>query len=165
MDSQHVPVEGGCLCGAVRYRSEKSPLQGAYCHCTMCQRNYGGLFMAALQFTGADFRFTKGLPKYHRSSEFTRRGFCAECGSPLVFVYNSNPHVWVLVGSLDHPEGWPLTKGASWGQTVHLHVDNKIAWSAIDDGLPQLTGETTPFRDEAMVRSAGRDQNAADGTG
>lgn len=147
MASEHIPVEGGCLCGAVRYSSRTPPIQGAYCHCSMCQKSYGGLFMSALQFTGSDFAFTKGLPHFYRSSEFARRGFCVACGSPLVFVFDRDSHVWVLIGTLDHPGDWPLTAEASWGQIMHVYVDNKIAWSVIDDGLPQLTSETEPYRD------------------
>lgn len=149
MEGPHSPIEGGCLCGAVRYRSARPPLQGAYCHCTMCQKTYGGLFMATIEFVHDDFKFTRGLPKYHRSSAVARRGFCGECGSPLVFAYDNSPNIWVLIGSLDHPEDWPLLKGAPWGQAMHLHVDNKVSWLTIDDGLPQFTGETTPFKDGA----------------
>ncbi|OCP16685.1 hypothetical protein BC361_32745 [Ensifer sp. LC54] len=103
--------------------------------------------MSALQFIGSDFGFTKGLSHFYRSSEFARRGFCVACGSSLVFVSDHDPYVWVTIGTLDHPGDWPLTAEASWGQTMHVHIDNKIAWSVIDNSLPQLTSETEPYRD------------------
>ena len=139
MPTPHLPVIGGCLCGAVRYESGEAPVHGSFCHCRMCQKGYGGLFQAALKFTGEDFRFTKGDPKYYRSSAYARRGFCAECGSPIAFVYDGNPTVWILIGTLDHPEDWPLTKDAPWSGTCHLFAENKVAWEELRDGLPQIS--------------------------
>jgi hypothetical protein len=156
MSSHHVPITGGCLCGAVRYEAQEPPIFGSYCHCRMCQKNYG-FFQAALKFSGSTLRYTQGKPKYYRSSSFGRRGFCAECGSPIVFLYDGNPHAWILIGSLDHPEDWPLTKDASWGQSQHLHVEAKIPWYEISDGLP--LGAEPPSeieaRRSAIARGAG----------
>jgi hypothetical protein len=58
MVNQHIPVTGGCLCGAVRYESREPPTEGYYCHCTMCRRHYGGIFAAAVRFPG-------GRPQVH----------------------------------------------------------------------------------------------------
>jgi hypothetical protein len=96
------------------------------------------------------FAFVKGGPKYYRASSFAQRGFCAECGSPIIFSYEGNPDVWILIGSLDHPEDWPMTKSAPWGQSTHLHTDAKVAWYEISDGLPQLTSASTPLRNAAQ---------------
>ena len=69
-----------------------------------------------------------------------KRGFCTDCGSPIVFLYEGNPNVWVLVGSLDHPGDWPLTKDARWGQSAHWYIETKVPWYEITDGLPQDAG-------------------------
>jgi hypothetical protein len=66
-----------------------------------------------------------------------------------VFEYEGTPEVWVPIGSLDHPEDWPLVKDADWGETMHYHVDSKVPWLKIDDGLNKRSTEHTPFRDEA----------------
>jgi hypothetical protein len=150
-----VPVTGGCLCGAVRYVSAAPPIAGYYCHCTMCQKSYGGLFQATLRFAGATFAFSTAEPHYYRSSAFARRGFCAQCGSPIVFVYDGNQDVWVLLGSLDHPEDWPLTKDADWGRTEHVGIESKVPWYQIKDGLRQKTSEAIVSRAAAMEHSAG----------
>jgi hypothetical protein len=139
MATQHVPVTGGCHCGAIRYEARQAPIKGFYCHCTNCQKIYGGLFMACVRLVGSGFRFIKGEPKYYRSSKFARRGFCDSCGSPLIFLYEGNPDCYVLLGSLDHPEDWPFTKDAQWGPTVHWFTEKKVAWQEISDGLPELT--------------------------
>jgi len=149
MASQHIPVTGGCLCGAVRYESKEPPIQGYYCHCTMCQKNYGGLFSATVSFPRSTFKFTKGELKYYRASSFAKRGFCADCGSPVAYFYEGNPDVWIKIGSLDHPEDWPMTKDASWGRSIHWHTDTKVPWYEISDGLPQPTSAS-----EALLKAA-----------
>jgi hypothetical protein len=137
MANQHIPVTGGCLCGAVRYESREPPTEGYYCHCTMCRKHYGGLFAAAVRIPGVALKFTKSQPKYYRSSAWAKRGFCSDCGSPVAFFFEGDPDAWISVGSLDHPEDWPMTKHASWGQSMHVFIDTKIPWYVISDGLPQ----------------------------
>ena len=150
MANAHVPMTGGCLCGAVRYESKAAPTEGFYCHCRICQNFFGSLFGAFVRVARSSFAFTKGMPAFYRSSDVARRGFCESCGSPMVFVYdNADSDFWVSAGSLDHPEDWPLTKSAAWGPVVHGHVDSKISWQEIDDGLPQRTGQTALYRQEA----------------
>ena len=51
--------------------------------------------------------------------------------------YDGNPNVGVLLGSLDHPEDWPLTKDAVWGQTEHVYIGSKLPWYEVNDGLQQ----------------------------
>ena len=139
MTAPRVPFTGGCLCGAVRYESKEPPTGGYYCHCRICQKSGGGLFNASLRVPGSGFRFTKGELRCYRSSGFGKRGFCADCGSPVAFFYEGNPNVWIKIGSLDHPEDWPMTTDASWGRSSHAHTDTKIPWYEISDGLPQST--------------------------
>ncbi len=139
MAGPHVPVTGGCLCGAVRYESTAPPTQGYYCHCTICQRNYGGLFSVTLRVPGSTFRLTRGELTFHRATDFARRGFCAVCGSPVAFFADGVADVWIKVGSLDHPDDWPLVRDAPWGQSAHWHTDTKVPWYRIGDGLPQPT--------------------------
>jgi hypothetical protein len=152
MITQHIPVTGGCLCGAIRFECTKLPIEGYYCHCSLCQRAYGGLFSATLRVPASGFRFTKGEPKSYGATKLAKRAFCADCGSPMPFFYEGNPNVWIKIGSLDHPEDWPMIKGAPWGQSAHWHTDTKIAWEAIDDGLPQPT-ETLPEHVRRLAQS------------
>jgi hypothetical protein len=158
MSNADMRVTGGCLCGAVRYEAA-APIHGSYCHCRMCQKGYGGFFQAVLKFEGSQFRYSQGHPKFYRSSSYARRGFCAECGSPIAFVYDGNPHVWILIGTLDHPEDWPLTKDASWGQSVHCFAESGIPWHRIEEGLPQIgeptSGTTARLRSETAAIHAG----------
>src|SRR5690242_8017411 len=119
MATPHIPVTGGCLCGAVRYLSEAPPAEGAFCHCTICRRSYGGLFGTLLRFPSAAFGITQGKPKRYRSSPIATRTFCEVCGAPIAFVYDGGGDPWIALGSLDHPEDWPMTPEATWGASVH----------------------------------------------
>ena len=134
MEEKHVPVTGGCLCGALRYQSTEPPVNGGYCHCRMCQKISGGLYTAWLQFSQSSFRFTQGEPKFYRSSEWLQRGSCPTCSSQLIVIYDEDPEPVIYIGSLDHPDDWPLTQDGWWG---HAYVDEKVSWYEIPDDAPQ----------------------------
>jgi hypothetical protein len=78
-------VTGGCLCDAIRYEASVSPADAHYCHCRMCQRAFGNAFATFVSFPLDRFRWIRGRPKMYQSSKIARRGFCARCGTPLVF--------------------------------------------------------------------------------
>ena len=134
MSENHVPVTGGCLCGAVRYESTEPPVFGGYCHCRMCQKSCGGLYMGWLQFSDSSFRITQGEPQLYRSSEWLQRGSCATCGSPLIVIYDDDPDPVIYIGSLDCPDDWPLTQEGWWG---HAYMDEKVSWHVISDDTPR----------------------------
>ena len=134
MAEPHLPVTGGCLCAAIRYVSDAPPVRGAFCHCSICRRSYG-LLGAFLRF-GPGVRFERGAPVHYRSSAIARRGFCGACGAALTFAYDGNPDLWVTLGSLDHPEDWPMTPDAAWGPSRHVETESMLPWYAPGDGLP-----------------------------
>lgn len=92
------PVSGGCQCGAVRFRAERLG-RPSICHCRMCQKAFGGFFGPLV--TAHDLTFTRGAPKWFASSNLARRGFCAECGTPL--TYETRFGLEVAIGALDDP--------------------------------------------------------------
>ena len=147
-DRPKVPVTGGCLCGAVRYESSEAPNLVGYCHCRMCQKASGGLFLIFADFQGDAFRYVRGQPRYYRSSELATRGFCSECGSPIVFQYDDSSGPAIMVGTLDHPEDWP----PNW---EHSGIEGKVPWHLINDDLPQTKTEESEFLKEAQKRTKG----------
>jgi hypothetical protein len=153
MTALSLPVTGGCLCGAIRFAFDQPPSEGAFCHCSICRRSYGGLFGIFLRVPAAGFRLTRGEPKLYRSSPIAVRSFCDVCGSPIAFAYDGNADLWITLGALDHPEDWPMTPGATWGATSHVQVDARVPWHAIDDGLPQMKSPGHRQAAEAAARS------------
>ena len=91
-------VTGGCQCGAVRYRAG-SLGRPSICHCRMCQKAFGAFYGPLV--TANDFEWTRGEPKWFRSSNKVRRGFCADCGTPLAYDYGGPMEG--SIGSLDDP--------------------------------------------------------------
>ena len=75
-------MTGQCLCGAVTVRvaGAHDPRPGA-CHCRMCQRWSGGLFLCFN--ADADGVTVDGPVTRFASSDFAERAFCSVCGSHL----------------------------------------------------------------------------------
>lgn len=96
--------EGGCRCGAVRYRIDGEPLSAGYCHCRMCQRAAGAPVVAWAAFRRGDLHFVKGTPVAIAASARAVRRICAECGTALIFEYSGRTEtVDVTIASLDDP--------------------------------------------------------------
>ncbi len=100
-------VEGGCYCGAVRYKAEGDPLFKGQCHCRECQYISGGSPNMVMAMPEAGFAYTKGSPKPFRRGDLespVTREFCAECGTHLLARAPGVPGAVMLkVGTLDDP--------------------------------------------------------------
>jgi len=96
--SEQKTYSGGCQCGAVRFRV--SDLGNAsICHCRMCQKAFGGFFGPLVSVGEVEWK--RGHPDHFTSSNFVKRGFCKNCGTPLTFEHRSG--VEVAIGAFDDP--------------------------------------------------------------
>jgi hypothetical protein len=123
--------EGGCLCGAVRYRISGKPNWVAHCHCQSCRKACGSVVLTWAGYPTDKYEFTQGSPRRNESSKGTWRGFCGDCGTPL--TYESERYageVHITVGSLDNPDDMP-PRG-------HVFTEDQISWLHIADGLPRF---------------------------
>jgi hypothetical protein len=121
------PVEGGCLCGRVRYRASPEHRDGYYCHCRMCQLAFGNTRVAYLNLRKDQVQWLSG-PTWYDSSKIARRAFCNRCGTPLAFAFHDSESMDLSIGSLDDP--------AAFKPIVHYAVESRLAaWHAAD-GLP-----------------------------
>jgi hypothetical protein len=107
MIGKNEKVSGGCICGAVRYEASVYLHDAYYCHCRMCQKSSGAPAEIAVYVEPGSLRFTRGAPKVYQSSPFGERGFCAICGSRLIWksIGDTRPE-WtnLSVGCLDTPQ-------------------------------------------------------------
>lgn len=130
MGDKTTAITGGCLCGAVRFRVTAKPVAAYYCHCTMCQRDGGGPFMAGATVPIEAFAFTKGEPRAYESSPGFVRLSCGECGSSLGFQAKNSPK-WAdfTLGCLDDPNA--IRPG------FHVFTSTQVSWCEMADGLPR----------------------------
>lgn len=94
---------GGCQCGAVRYRIAQALENAHICHCRMCQKASGNYFLPLARTAKAKFAVTRGEVGWFQSSDIVRRGFCRDCGTPLLFDVVDRDTINVVLGSLDEP--------------------------------------------------------------
>lgn len=79
-------IEGGCLCGAVRFAIELPTKWCAHCHCSMCRRAHGAPFVTWVGVDTNQFRWVEhGALRSHASSPEATRSFCGTCGSMMTF--------------------------------------------------------------------------------
>lgn len=157
--------EGGCLCGAVRYRAVAGDtMTVTHCHCRMCRRASGGSFITWVEFPTEGFVITKGQPSHFRSSDLSERAFCGDCGCQLSFWDVGDPDgfaadIWVALGAMDQPADiQPTHHIFTDEQMPQLHFDDdlprwpeQLPWLLLDDELPQ---PTVPNENEDDQRSA-----------
>ena len=117
--------EGGCLCGAIRYRATAAPTALVVCHCRTCRRAAGAPSLAWAIFRAEDFAFTRGKPATFESSPGVQRGFCSRCGTTLTYAGADRTDVAdVTTATLDDPDAFVPTK--------EIWLEEKIGWEAVD---------------------------------
>jgi hypothetical protein len=114
---------GGCQCGAVRFQIEGALGDPSVCHCRMCQKAFGGFYAPLVSVRGTKLTWTRGAPKYFQSSNFVKRGFCENCGTPL--TYEAPDGVALAIGAFDAPQD--IAPKIQWGVEAKLAYADHIA--------------------------------------
>lgn len=123
-------LEGGCLCGQVRWRASAAPANVRVCHCRLCQRATGGAFFARAIFRIEDLEHSGETTSWPSSSRIDRHA-CARCGTPMFAAPRDPPaRIGVSISTCDDP-------GAIRPE-CHIWVAAKAPWLVIVDGLPQF---------------------------
>lgn len=121
--------DGGCLCGAVRYRIEGPIDHVTHCHCSMCRRWSGAVAVTWFTVPLGNFAITQGELATYRSSDHGERRYCPACASQLVFWSNRRPdEIDITLGTLDHPERHPAGH--------HVFAADRLPWLRLDEHLP-----------------------------
>ena len=126
-------IEGGCFCGAIRYRAEEHTDSVAHCHCRHCRAASGATLMTWVEVPRSAFVWVDEEPAaYVHESDWktsvTRR-FCARCGTSLTYERDGSDFLDVAVGSLDDPN--------SVTPAHHVYDASRIGWFEVADQLPR----------------------------
>lgn len=129
------PYAGQCLCGLVKYGVDKIEPQMGHCHCTMCRKFHGAAFATFAEAKKANFHWLKGeeLLKTYLAENGTKRIFCENCGSSLIFVpaNDAGELVEFSLGTLDSE--------IEIKPDAHIFTAYGASWYTITDQLPQFS--------------------------
>lgn len=132
-------LTGGCQCGAVRFACT-DVVHASICHCRMCQKALGGPF-GAFSIAG-NVEWTRGGPKRYASSNVARRGFCADCGTPLTYEWADE--VCLTLGAFDDPNVVV--------PTVQLAPEMRVKWFDAMHQLPLRAPREQAIADAAQAK-------------
>ena len=102
-------LEGGCLCGRVRFRTTQAPLRTLACHCTFCQKVTGSSYFAESMFPMDAVLFnTEKLSRYEHLSDASNKKvfvhFCPNCGTTVSLTFERWPDIrGISRGCYDDP--------------------------------------------------------------
>ena len=134
-------IEGGCMCGKVKYTSGAEPAMVAVCHCIDCQKQTGSALSINIALAEDQISFTGELKLVLTSGSETgekvNRYFCPNCGSPLYSAPEVMPGMILLkAGTLDD---------TSWVKPdMNIWCASAQPWVSIDESLPIFPGNP-PF--------------------
>jgi len=125
-------IEGGCLCGGVRFEVEPPFIRANHCHCSRCRKHSGTAVCTQATVPRQQFNLTKGenLIRVYGKGEGAVKAFCVECGSSLFGgTWPEGPQVSIRMGAFDSDPGIR--------PQAHTFVESRAAWDVITDDLPQ----------------------------
>ncbi|MFT4192778.1 MAG: GFA family protein [Comamonas sp.] len=149
-------LEGGCLCGSVRFTVNQPPLRTFACHCTFCQRVTGSSFYAESIFHNDAVQFNEGeLRQYEHVSDGSQKKvivhFCPSCGTTVGLTFERWPDMRAISrGCYDDPNAVQITshiwtRSAQTGVVLPALVDCFAEARASLDGKPaQASNYETP---------------------
>ena len=143
-------LEGGCLCGRVRYEIEGKPRFMYQCFCGKCRAASGASCVTNIIVDTAGFRITAGKESLtaHESSPQKFRYFCLGCGSPIYSQGEKTKHVVaVRCGTLRRDPGLRVA--------YHAFVASKAPWVTLCDDRPQFDEWPDPVLVKRLFDAAG----------
>lgn len=135
-EGESFSAEGGCACGAVRYRMSDRPLFVHCCHCTWCQRETGSAFALNAMIETSLVDILKGKPVKVATPSESGGGQqivrCPECQVALWSYYSGigEKVSFVRAGTLDTPVQ----------PDIHIFTASKQPWIALPPDKPAYKG-------------------------
>ena len=129
-------LEGGCACGALRYRMMSRPLFVHCCHCHWCQRESGASFALNALIEADRVLLLKGEVDVVDTPSNSGKGQkIARCSKCRVAVWSNYAGAgdavrFVRVGTLDDPDRLP--------PDIHIFTASKQAWVVLAPNTPAV---------------------------
>jgi len=126
--------EGGCSCGAVRYRLTAAPLIVHCCHCRNCQKHTGSAFVVNVLLEATRVELRRGeltateMPLNGGSPNRIFR--CSRCLVAVWSEYGRPQFRFVRAGTLDDP--------GAVSPDVHIYTRSKQPWVTLPEEVPQF---------------------------
>jgi hypothetical protein len=125
--------EGGCACGAVRYRLTSAPMFVNACHCLDCKRQTGGAFAVNALIEADCVQVERGeIAVYSMPTDSGRPHDihrCAACATALWSDYGRRGWLrFVRVMTLDDPEALK--------PDAHIFTRTKLPWVSLAADVP-----------------------------
>jgi len=126
--------QGGCTCGAVRYRMTSGPMFVHCCHCRWCQRETGASFALNAMIEADRVVLVRGAPETVNTPSNSGKGQkivrCPNCRVALWSHYAGagDAVCFVRVGTLDEPDRLP--------PDIHIYTRSKQPWILLPPGIP-----------------------------
>lgn len=128
-------LEGGCACGAVRFRLHAKPMFVHCCHCRECQRQTGSAFVVNALIETDRVETLIGeteevpIPSESGTPQFIHR--CPHCKVAVWSHYGGHRQLsFIRVGALDEPAALP--------PDIHIYTRSKLPWVALPAGVPAV---------------------------
>lgn len=137
--------QGGCACGAVRYRVQGAPVFGTVCHCRFCQKRLASAFAVLASFKEEAVEMLQGElteVEHHSdvSGRWLRMSFCPKCGTTVSHVAELRPGIrTIAAGTFDDPTWFRIDR--------HIWIQSKLPWVVIPEDVatyPQGVVATPP---------------------
>lgn len=119
-------LQGGCHCGAVRYRLSQAPDFTFLCHCRNCQKLNGSMRLAGatLPLEALDIQGELRGYAYRGGKGDIVSYFCPACGTHVYATPKAYGDVAVVrAGTLDEPERFTPKKS--------IFTDTAYAWETL----------------------------------
>ena len=129
-------MEGGCDCGAVRYRMHANPMMVHCCHCRWCQRETGAAFALNAMIEADRVELTSGeVESVDTPSNSGKGQKIWRCPICYVAIWSNYAHAgdkvrFMRVGTLDEPDRLP--------PDIHIFTMSKQPWVILPEGVPAV---------------------------
>ncbi len=129
-------VEGGCLCGAIKYKSEADPLFTVICNCKNCQQQSGSAFSLNVIVPSTSLKILGSKPSVYMdtsdSGQPVERLFCSKCGSNLFAQSTAHSEKIVIKAGTLNDTSWLQPKTSIWCNSAQSW------WLKLETTLPHF---------------------------